>query len=229
MKRERFLRTQRRSILAAVTVMLAAIGLTAFVATAGADFTIRTGKLQLTNGSTTGSPPTSGSWVELYDKVNGAPFINPASTALNHALTLINGSGAEGLLFGTAQPSGGIFGPLTYFGGTEPIDLFSALTLPGSDPLLSFSGKDNESGTRGLLGGNLLGLDIQYAGSLYRVGTDFGTAGGDIVVPLSGTITGNALSASEPATILLTWVTALLEPGFSLYNAQFHWVGTYTP
>jgi hypothetical protein len=228
MKRKRFLRTQRLPILAALIVALAAVGLTAFVASAGADFTIRTGRLQLTNGSTSGSPPSSGSWVELLNKdPGGSPFINPASTAANLALTLINGTGAEGLLFGTAQPGGGIFGPLTYFGQTLQADLFSALTLPGSSPFLTFSGAHNATGSRELLGGNLLGLDIEYAGGLYRVGTEFGATGGDIVQSLTGLIHGNILSTTNPATILLNWITSLLEPGFSLYNAQFHWVGTY--
>jgi hypothetical protein len=227
-KVRRFLRTQRLSILAALAVALAA-GLTAFASSAGANFTLSTGALKLTNGNTKGAPPESGSWVELLNKTpGGEPFLNPASTAENHFLTLINGSAAEGLLFGKAQPTGGIFGALTYFGETTTKDLFSALTLPGSDPLLVFSGTDTETGTRVLLGGNLLGLDIQYAGGLYRVGTLFGATGGDISQALLGTITGNALQTGK-ATIVLNWSTGLLEPGFSSYNALFHWEGTYIP
>src|SRR6202046_1806726 len=224
-KVRRSLCTQRLSILAALTVALA-VALTAFVASAGADFTLSTGALKLTNGSTTGPTPSSGSWVELLNKdPGGKPFLKPASTAENHYLTLINGSTSEGLLLGTSQSSG-IFGPLTYFGEKTNSDLFSALTLSGSKPFLVFSGKDNQTGTRLLLGGNLLGLDIEYAGGLYRVGTLFGASGGDIVKSLTGEITGNALSKTN--TILLGWTTGLLEPGFSLYNAQFHWEGTYT-
>jgi hypothetical protein len=226
-KVRRLLRTQRLSIMAALTVALV-VGLTAFVASAGADFTLKTGALQLTNGNTKGTPPKSGSWVELLSKdPGGEPFLNPASTAENHFLTLINGSTAEGLLLGKSQSSG-IFGPLTYFGETTTKDLFSALTLPGSDPLFTFSGSDTDTGTRALLGGNLLGLDIEYAGGLYRVGTLFGAKGGDIVQSLTGTITGNALETGK-ATVVLNWSTALLEPGFSLYNALFRWEGTYIP
>jgi hypothetical protein len=229
MKRKRFLRTHRLSILAALIVALAAVGLTAFVASAGADFHIAVGRLELTNGSTDGTPPLSGSWVELLNKdPGGAPFFNPASTAENKNLTLINGKGAEGLLFGKAQPNGGIFGPLTYFGEETPTDLFSAVTLPGAAPLLIFSGTDTETGNRELLGGNLLGLDIEYAGSLYNVQTEFNTIK-DTVLPLRGLIHGNALSPTKRATILLHWATGLLEPGFSLYIALFDLVGTYIP
>jgi hypothetical protein len=222
MRRKRFLRTQRLPMLAALTVALAAVGLTAFVASAGADFTTGIGtSLKLTNGSTTGTPPSSGSWVELLSKTTGAPFLNPATTAASLAYTLINGSGVEGLLFGTSQ-SGGIFGPLTYFQEKTPIDLFSALTLPGSDPLLTFSGSDSATGAHALLAGNLSGLDIVYAGNLYRVGTLVGP-GPDIVQPLSGLLDGNALSGT--ATVTLHWETALLENGFEGFNALFHWVG----
>jgi hypothetical protein len=223
MKRKRFLRTPRLSMLAALTVALAAIGLTAFVASAGADFTTNLGSsLRLTNG-TPAPGPTTGSWVELLGKDPGqSPFINPSSTALDQALTLINGTTAEGLLFGQSQ-TGGIFGPLTYFNGTEPIDLFSALTLPGSDPLLTFSGADNTSGAHALLApSNLLGLDISYAGGTYRVGTVLGS-GPNVVQGLGGLLDGNPLSAN--AIVTLNWETALQEPGFSLFNALFHWVG----
>jgi hypothetical protein len=227
MQRKRFLRTHRLSILAALIVALAA--LTAFAATAGADFNIEAGALKLTNGSTTGSPPSSGSWVELLNKdPGGLPFFNPASTAENKNLTLINGSGAEGLLFGTSQSSG-IFGPLTYFGEETNTDLFSALTLPSAKPLLTFSGTDTQTAARALLGGNLLGLDILYAGSHYNVQTAFTTIK-DTLFPLRGLIVGNALATGKnAAVILLKWATGLLEPGFSLYNALFNWVGTYIP
>jgi hypothetical protein len=230
MKRKRFLPTQRLSILAALVVALAAVGLTAFVASAGADFTLSTGALQLQNGSTTGTPPSSGSWVELLNKTpGGAPFLNPASTAANDLYTLINGSGAVGLLLGKAQPNGGIFGPLTYFGQQIVTDLFSALTLPGSAPTLTFSGSETAKGARALLAGNLLGLDIQYNGGLYNVQTEFNTIK-DTFLPLRGLIVGNALATGKSApTILLHWATGLLEEGFNAYNALFHWVGTYIP
>jgi len=229
MKLRRFLRTPRLSILAALTVAIAAVGLTAFVASAGADFTIETGSLKLTNGGP-GTPP-SGSWVELTSKdAGGEPFNNPASGASNHFLTLILGSGAgDGLKFGTAQPNGGIFGPLTYFGEAIPTDLFDAVTLTGSAPLLVFSGIDTQTVPRILLAGsNLLGLFIAYAGGLYNVQTEYNTIK-DTQFPLRGLIVGNALSKTNPATILLNWSTGLLEPGFSLYNALFNWVGTYLP
>lgn len=226
MKARRYLRTHRLSILAAFTVALAAVGLTAFVASAGADFTLSTGALRLKDGSTKGTPPT-GSWVELLNKETGAPFENGASEAANkdYSLILGEGAGTVGLLLGKAQPTGGIFGPLTYFGLAIPADLFSAYTVASSDPVLTFSGKDSDTETRALLGGNLLGLTILYAGATYKVGTLFGT-GLDIVKGLLGTITGSALSSRN--TILLTWETALLENGFEDFNALFHWEGSYT-
>jgi hypothetical protein len=227
MKARRFLRTHRLSIQTTVTVALAAVGLAAFTASAYATFTLSTGTLKLTNGTTKGTPP-GGSWVELTSKdPGGGAFENPAGLAENPDYTLILGSGATGLELGQAQPTGGIFGPLTYFGLAIPSDLFSALTLTGSAPSLTFSGSASETGTRTLTGGNLLGLRILYAGSLYNVATQTGS-GPDIVIPLEGTITGNATKANK-ATILLHWETALLEPGFSLFNALFHWEGLYTP
>jgi hypothetical protein len=225
MKRKRFLRTHRLSILAALSVTIAAVGLMAFVASAGADFTLSTGSLQLTNGTTTGTPP-GGSWVLLQDKTTGAPFENPSTGAANEAYSLILGSGAEGLLLGQAQPDGGIFGPLTYFGGTNPAELFSAVTLTGSAPVLTFSGTDTSTGAHQLLGGNLLGLYIVYGGALYKVATLVGS-GPDVLQALSGLLDGSALSGN--ATITLHWKDALLEPAFALYNALFQWVGTYVP
>jgi hypothetical protein len=218
------LRTQRLSIRAALTVALAAAGLAAFTASAYATFTLTTGTLKLTNGSPKGTPPSSGSWVTLPSKDLGElPFQNALTGAASPSYTLILGSTATGLLLGQAQPNGGIFGPLTYFGPA----LFSAYTTSGSAPLLTFSGSAKETGLRTLTGGNLNGLTIAYNGGSYNVGTQFGT-GKDIVKGLLGTITGNATETSK-AIILLTWETSLLEPGFSLYDAQFHWEGTYIP
>jgi hypothetical protein len=225
MKARRYLRTHRLSIWMAVTVALTAIGLTAFVASAGAEFTLSTGALKLTNGTT--GTPLQGSWVELLNKETGAPFENGASEAANKDYSLILGTGAVGLLLGTSQPTGGIFGPLTYFGLRIPSDLFSLDNLARSQlAFLLFSGTDSETGTRALLGGNLLGLQILYAGASYKVGTLFGS-GPDIVKGLTGTITGNALSTRDPATILLHWETALLENGFEAFNALFHLEGQY--
>jgi hypothetical protein len=223
MKGRRISRTRRLSIRAAVTVALTALGVAAFAASADATFTLTTGALKLTNGTSTGTPP-SGSWVELLSKdLGGSPFENPASGAENKDYTLILGSGATGLLLGKAQPNGGIFGPLTFFGSKSEGELFSANTIAGSQPLLTFEGGASSKGTRALTGGNLNGLMIAYAGSLYNIETQFNKTK-DIVIPLAGTITG--ASGSEP-TILLTWSTSLLEPGFSLFNALFHWQGTY--
>jgi len=226
MKVRRISRSQRLSMRAAVTVALTALGVAAFAASADATFTLTTGALKLTNGTTTGTPP-KGSWVELLSKdLGGSPFENPASGAENKDYTLILGSGATGLLLGRAQPNGGIFGPLTFFGSKSAGELFSANTIAGSQPLLTFSGSAAEEGTRPLTGGNLNGLMIAYAGSLYNVETQFNKTK-DIVIPLAGTITGDA--TGNKSTILLTWSTSLLEPGFSLFNALFHWQGTYTP
>jgi hypothetical protein len=222
MKRRRFLRTHRLSILAALTVALAAVGLTAFAASAGADFNIEAGKLLLTSGTKTGTPP-SGSWVLLSNKTTGALFLNTTSTAENEGYTLINGGGGSGLTFGSAQPTGGIFGTLTLFDGA----VFSALTLPGSKPLLTFSGTDSQTTPRLLLGGNLLGLDIEYGGQLYNVGTQYNSFP-DALFPLRGLIVGNTLATKAPfATILLHWSTGILLAPFNEYNALFNWVGTY--
>ena len=219
--RRRRLRTQRMSIRSVLTVVLAVTGLAAFTASAYATFTLNSGTLKLTNGTTTGTPP-KGSWVELLNKdIGGAPFNNPLSTAEDHDFTLIDGSTATGLLLGRAQPNGGIFGPLTFFGPA----LFSVDDRTA--PSLLFSGSAKTTTARTLVGGFLDGLEILYNGGLYNVGTHFGT-GQHIVQGLLGTITGDATLPGK-ATILLTWQTALLEPGFSLYNASFHWEGVYTP
>jgi hypothetical protein len=232
MTRRRFLRTHRLSILAALTAALAAVGLMAFVASAGADFNIETGTLLLANGGTTTTPPT-GSWVLLSNKTTGVPFDNSSTKAANQAYTTIDGSApGVGLTFGAAQPGGGIFGPLTVFnagGGGVPFD---AITLVGSDPLLTFSGTDSQTGVRTLLGGNLLGLWIAYAGALYDVETQYNTfnnSNADTQFPLRGQIVGNTLATKPPfATILLNWATGILEdPDFAAYNALFNWVGTY--
>jgi len=222
MKRRRFLRTHRLSILAALALALASVGLMSFAASAGADFTLNSGLLLFKNGTTTGTPP-GGSWVLLINRNTGALFVNESSTAANKGYTLILGSApGVGLELGAAQPNGGIFGPLTLFNGFT----FSALTLTGSKPSLTFSGTDSETGLRQLLAGNLLGLDIEYGGQLYNIGTQTSPFT-DGVLPLSGLVHGNLLSKTNPGTILLHWNTAILLAPFNEYNALFHLVATY--
>lgn len=213
----------------ALAVALAGLGLSAFAATsAQADFTLSGGTLTLQDGSTTGTPPSSGSWVKLpTDDPRASPayFDNLASTGASGEYTLINGSRSTGLLLGRAQTTGGIFGPLTPFGGPSPTYDFDAFTVTGSAPQFTFTGAATNTGTRTLTRGDLSGLRISYGGGTYDVSTTEATATKHIV-PLRGTITGNA---TRSATITLDWTSDLVEPGFSAYQAQFHWVGTYTP
>jgi hypothetical protein len=150
-------------------------------------------------------------------------FANPSTTAASSQYTLINGTTAGvGLRLGTAQPGGGIFGPLTTFNNVT----FSAHTL--SAPTLTFSGSDTDGGTRTLTSGDLSGLRIFYNGATYNVGTTT-SGGGTRIVPLTGSITGNATSTNPTARITLDWTTNLDEPGFDTYTAKFHWVGVYNP
>jgi hypothetical protein len=219
----------RRMLVHAVLVLAAvAISLTAFAGSASAHFILNTGTLKLENGSSSGTPPSGGSWVRLpSDNPTTTPFNyfpNPTTTAASTEYTLIDGTGAgASLALGRAQPSGGIFGPLTTFNGVP----FSAITIAGSAPTLTFDGADDAAGTRTLTRGDLTGLRITYNGALYNVGTNE-TAGGTHIAPLHGSITGNATSTTVPARIQLDWTSDLTEPGFSPYQAQFHWTGTYT-
>lgn len=212
-------RRSRRSA-TALAVGLAVLGFGTFATSASANFTINTGTLVLNNGSTSGTPPSSGSWVTLpSDHAGTVPFQNTTTTAASPSYTLINGFGA-GLRFGATQPSGGIFGTLTTFNGTT----FSART--SSAPDLTFAGGRTDLGTRTLVAGDLSGLTIAYGGGTYDVSTT-SAAGGKHTVPLHGTISGNA--DLNTSVITLDWTSDLVEPGFSTYKAKFHWVGVYKP
>ena len=225
MKHRRFLRTQRLSVLAALTVALAAVGLMSFAASAGADFNLELGLLLFQNGNGNGTPP-AGSWVLLINRSTKQLFLNSSSGAANLGYTFILGSApGVGLELGRAQPTGGIFGPLTNFNGGGGPALFSALTLTGSKPLLTFSGAINGTGSRALLAGsNLLGLYISYGGQLYNIGTQFAPFT-DGVQTLTGLADGNLLT--KTGTITLHWSTAILLAPFNEYNALFHLVANY--
>jgi hypothetical protein len=217
---------RRMSIRAVLVLAAIATSLTAFAGSASADFTLNTGTLKLINGSQTGSPPVSGSWVTLpTDNPLASPnfFPNSTTTAASTQYTLIDGTAAgAGLRLGVAQPGGGIFSTLTTFQGVP----FSLVNLEPST--LTFAGADNGAGTRTLTRGNLTGLRILYGGNTYNVGTT-STSGGDRIVPLHGTITGNATATNPTARITLDWTTNLTEPGFDLYTAQFHLDTVYNP
>jgi hypothetical protein len=219
MKLKRFLRAPRLSILAALTAALAAVGLMSFAAPAGADFTLSSGLLLFKNGGT-GNPP-AGSWVLLINRNTGALFLNFSNNPASLGYTPILGSAAGvGLELGAAQPNGGIFGPLTLFDGA----LFSAFTLTGSSPSLTFSGAINGTGSRALLAGNLLGLDIAYGGQTYNIGSQFNPFT-DGVLPLRGLADGNLLT--KTGNVTLHWNTAILLAPFNEYNALFHLVASY--
>jgi hypothetical protein len=214
---------RRASTRAALVLAAVAIGLTAFAGSASANFTLNTGTLRLENGSSSGTPPSGGSWVTLpTDDPSAVPnvFRNTTTTAASTDYTLIDGTAAGvGLRLGVAQPGGGIFGPLTTFNGVP----FSGHTL--SAPTFTFAGNDSDTGTRPLTAGEL-NLRITYNGATYNVATTK-TGGGTRVVPLAGSITGNATGTG--ARITLDWTTDLDEPGFSPYTAHFHFEGLYSP
>jgi hypothetical protein len=216
---------RRASVRAMLVLAAVAIGLTAFAGSASADFTLNKGTLKLINGSQTGAPPSSGSWVRLpTDNPNAVPnfFSNTSTTAATTEYTLIDGTAAGAALrLGTAQPGGGIFSTLTTFNHIP----FSAHTL--TPPTLTFAGADNGTGTRTLVGGEI-DLRITYAGATYNVATST-LSGGTRVKPLHGSIHGNATSTNPTARITLDWTTDLDEPGFSPFTAQFHWEGVYNP
>ncbi len=216
--------SRRVSTRAVLVLAAVAISLTAFVGSASADFTLNKGTLRLVNGGTGDVP--SGSWVSLpTDNPFATPnvFLNPSTTATTTGYTLIDGTAPGfGLQLGVAQPGGGIFSRATTFQGLP-------FTIVNTEaPTLTFAGADNGTGTRTLVSGNLTGLRISYNGATYNVGTT-STAGGDRIVPLHGSIIGNATSTNPTARITLDWTTNLTETGFEAYTAQFHWEAIYNP
>lgn len=217
---------RRVSTRVVLVLAAAAIGLTAFAGSASAHFVLNTGTLRLVNGSQLGTPPVSGSWVRLpTDDPTAVPnyFPNTSSLAASNEYTLIDGTAAGfGLRLGVAQPGGGIFSTATTFQHVP----FTLVNTEAST--LTFDGADNGAGTRTLTGGNLTGLRISYGGATYNVGTT-SSPGGDRVVPLHGSITGNATSTNPTARITLDWTTNLTEVGFSPYTAQFHLDAIYNP
>jgi hypothetical protein len=223
---------QQLSLRTALVLAVTAVGFTAFTASASANFTLSTGTVLLTNGSTTGTPPTTGSWVRLpEDATEGkgqGTFINAASEAANHEYTLVKGSASKpGLELGAIQVGEeDIFGPLTKFGPTIAESVtFYAFTKAA--PELTFAGKDNEAGTRNLSSGTLP-VWIEYGGQEYDVdATTSGKPKSKYIVLLKGTIKGDATKAG--ATITLEWTTHIEQAPFNPYDAEFKWVGTYTP
>jgi hypothetical protein len=213
--------SRRATALAAL--VLAMFGSAAFTTAAHANFTLNSGRITLTAGSTTGNPPT-GSWVSLpTDNPLATPayFTNPSSTwtgTPDGLFTRIQ-PGTTGLTLGGTQPSGGIIGATTDTFNSVPFTLITT-----SDPTLTFSGAAGDSGTRLLTGGDLSGLRVLYGGNLYNVGTAFG-AGAHRIVSLTGEITNS--TASSLNRITLKWTTDLTEPGFDTYRAQFQLVGTW--
>jgi hypothetical protein len=217
---------RRMSIRAVLVLAAVAVSLTAFAGSASAHFVLSGGTLRLVNGSQTGTPPSSGSWVRLpTDDPTAVPnyFSNTSSLAASPEYTLIDGTAAGfGLRLGVAQPAGGIFSNATTFNHVP----FTIVNTEAST--LTFDGADNGTGTRTLTGGNLTGLRISYGGATYNVGTT-ATPGGDRIVPLHGSITGNATSTSPTARITLDWTTNLTETSFFPYTAQFHLDAIYNP
>jgi len=212
--------SRRATALAAL--VLALVGTAVFTAAASADFTLNSGRITFTAGSTTGNPP-SGSWVALpSDDGGGAYFTNPSSTwtgTPDSFYTLIRpGASPAGLILGASQPAGGIIGSTTDTFGGAPWTLITQ-----SAPTLTFAGTSTGTGTRVLTGGDLSGLRVSYGGNTYNVGTGF-AAGAHRIAPLTGEITG---STTGNNTIRLNWTTDLTEPGFDTFRAQFQLVGTY--
>jgi hypothetical protein len=217
--------SRRATVLAALT--LALLGSAAFTTAARADFTLNSGKITITAGSTTGTPPT-GSWVTLpSDDGGGAYFTNPSSTwtgTPDKIFTVIRpgATTATGLTLGAAQPSGGIIGS-----GTDAFNGLPWTLVTVSAPVLTFGGNDNSAGTRPLTtGSDLSGLRVVYNGTTYTVGTAF-EPGPHRLQPLRGEVVGNT-TTNGAATITLGWTTDLTEPGgFGTFRAQFQLVGTY--
>jgi hypothetical protein len=212
--------SRRATALAAL--VLALVGTAAFTTAARADFTLNSGRITLTAGTTTGTPP-SGSWVALpSDHGGGAYFTNPSSTwtgSPDGFYTLIRpGAAGAGLFLGTAQPAGGIIGS-----GTDPFNAIPWSLVTTSAPSLTFDGAASGTGTRALTGGDLSGLRVLYGGNTYNVATGFGP-GPHRIAPLTGEIIGSTTGTN---TVRLNWTTDLTEPGFSTFRAQFQLVGTY--
>lgn len=214
--------SRRATVLAALA--LALFGSAVYTAAASANFTLNSGKITLTAGSTNGNPPT-GSWVALPSDHPGGYFTNPSSTwdGTPHKLyTRIRPGAALGLTLGAAQPTGGIIGSTTDTFNGLPWDLVSV-----SAPVLTFAGNHSDAGSRALVGGDLSGLRVVYAGTTYTVGTGFGP-GAHRIHSLTGSIVGNPTSTLNPAQVTLTWQTDLTEPGgFGTFRAHFQLVGSY--
>ncbi len=218
--------SRRATVLAALA--LALFGSAVFTVAASANFTLNGGTITLAAGSTNGNPP-SGSWVALpTDSPLHTPayFTNPSSTwdgTPDKLYTRIRpGAAPAGLTLGTAQPAGGIIGSTTDTFNGLPWNLVSV-----SAPELTFAGNHTDGGSRALVGGDLTGLRVVYAGTTYTVGTAFGP-GAHRIHSLTGSIVGNPTSTLNPATVSLTWQTDLTEPGgFGTFRAHFHLVGSY--
>jgi hypothetical protein len=219
--------SRRATVLAALALTLFASAV--FTAAASAHFTLNSGKITLTEGGTSGNPPT-GSWVALPSDHPGLPtpyFTNPSSTWVGTPDTyytrIVPGAAPAGLALGTAQPTGGITGSQTDTFNGLPWDLVTV-----SAPSLTFAGNHNDLGARALIGGDLSGLRVRYAGSTYTVGTAFG-AGPHRILPLTGSIIRSTTgTGTSRATIHLTWQTDLTEPGgFGTFRAHFQLTGTY--
>lgn len=218
--------SRRATVLAALA--LALFGSAVFTAAASANFSLHRGKITLIAGGASVNPP-SGSWVALPSDHPLLPtpyFTNPSSTWIGTPDTLYTrirpGAAGTGLTLGGTQPAGGIIGSTTDTFNGLPWDLVSV-----GHPVLTFAGTHTDSGSRALIGGDLTGLRVKYAGNTYTVGTAFG-AGPHRTLPLSGSIVGNPTSTNEPATITLTWQTDLTEPGgFGTFRAHFRLAGTY--
>ena len=224
----------------ALAAALAVVGLGSFAGAASATFTLSAGSIQLTDGSTSGNPP-SGSWVSLpTDDPTATPpyFQNPTTTwsgTPTGLYTVIRkgknaGGNAVGLVLGRPSQSD-ILGDLTDPFNRVPFTLFTRADTPASNPTwagptLTFDGSASSTGTRRLLRGDLTGLWVSYGGNSYYVGTAESSATGRIA-PLTGSITGNA-TRSGAATITLNWNTDLASPyapGFEPYQARFQLVG----
>jgi hypothetical protein len=229
-------RRRPRGVTLLVALAFVALGFTALATTAHAAFTLNSGTLALTDGDASGAtnPPT-GSWVELpTDDPEATPpfFDNPSSSweGGSGQYTIIRNANSDesstGLELGSTQSgSGEIFGDTTDDFAFAP---FYAITTTAPD--LTFEGSSSETGTRALESGDLSGLDIEYEGNTYTVGTTT-ASGGDHTVPLHGHIIG-AVGGSPPATITLEWTTDLTAPeagNFAPFKAHFHWEGTYIP
>lgn len=227
----------------AVAASLAVVGLGSLAGAASANFTLSSGSIQLTAGATTGNPPT-GSWVSLPTDQPPPPppfpfpdhFINPSTSWTGTPTGLFTvirsgisaGGNAPGLTLGTTQSGANSITGDT----TDPFDrvawyLYSRAETPttetGWTPRLTFAGLATDTGARSLVSGDLRGLWVRYNGNDYYVGTDESTG----LEPLTGQITGNAITGR---TITLNWNTDLASPyapGFEPFQARFQLVGRY--